>query len=133
LEVSYLKAYRFTIYGRLDGLNTVIDANRRNKYSGAKIKAQNDKICRSYIPQKLKGIRLPYPVIVTIDWYEKDRRRDLDNIYSGKKFILDSLVECGVLQGDGQKWVIGLVDRIHTDRKNPRIEVSIMEAGGDFG
>lgn len=131
--MSYLKEYRFTIYGRLDGLNTVIDANRRNKYSGAKIKAQNDEICRSYIPKTLRGIQLSYPVIVTIDWYEKDRRRDLDNIYSGKKFILDALVECGVLQGDGQKWVTGLVDRIHTDRKNPRIEVSIMEAGGDFG
>ena len=71
--------------------------------------------------------------MVMFDWYEKDRRRDLDNIYSGKKFILDALVKCGVLQNDTQKWVIGLVDRIHTDKRNPRIEVTIIEAGEEIG
>lgn len=125
--------YRFTIPGRLDGLNTIIDANRANKYKGASIKAENDKKCKEYILKSLRGVKILRPVIVTFDWYEKDRRRDLDNIYSGKKFILDALVKCGVLQNDTQKWVIGLVDRIHTDKRNPRIEVTIIEAGEEIG
>ena len=125
--------YKFTIPGRLDGLNTIIDANRSSKYKGANIKAENDAICKAYILKSLKGVEILRPVIVTFDWYEKDRRRDLDNIYSGKKFILDALVKCGVLQNDTQKWVIGLVDRIHTDKQNPRIEVTIIEAGEEIG
>lgn len=32
-------------------------------------------------------------------WFEKDRRRDLDNVSSfGRKVIQDALVECGVLK-----------------------------------
>ena len=51
-----------------------------------------------------------YPVAVCFEWHEKTRRRDLDNIASAKKFILDALQECGILEGDGQKQIIAFND-----------------------
>lgn len=36
---------------------------------------------------------------------------DIDNIASAKKFILDALQECGILEGDGQKQLVGFSDR----------------------
>ena len=119
--------YKFTIKGRLDGLNKVIDANRSNTYMGAKVKRKNDDICKSYILEQLQRLQIAAPVIIKFDWYEKDKRRDLDNIFSAKKFILDALVKANVLPDDSQKYVVDLVDHIHTDKLAPRIEVTIIE------
>lgn len=55
-------------------------------------------------------------------------RRDLDNISSfGRKVIQDALVNAAVLKGDGWKHVVGFSDRFEVDKKNPRIEVKIIE------
>jgi Holliday junction resolvase RusA-like endonuclease len=68
------------------------------------------------------------PVIIEFDFYEKDERRDVDNVAGvAHKFILDSLVMKGILKDDSQKYVKGFVDKFHVDKKNPRIEVSIKE------
>ena len=67
------------------------------------------------------------PVYIEFLWIEKDRRRDLDNIYSGKKYILDALQTAGVIPNDSQKYVIGLVDMVAFDKANPRVEVTICE------
>lgn len=63
---------------------------------------------------------------MTYRWYEPDRRRDLDNISSfGRKVIQDALVETHVLKNDGWKAIIGFRDEFYVDRNNPRIEVEI--------
>ena len=60
-------------------------------------------------------------------WYEKDRRRDPDNISgAGKKPILDGLVRAGVLPNDGWSVIEGLSDRFSIDRSYPRVEVTIL-------
>ena len=41
--------------------------------------------------------------------------------------IQDALVECGVLQNDGWKNIVGFSDDFFVDPKNPRIEVDIEE------
>ena len=52
----------FKIDSRLDGLNEVIEANRRNKYAGAKIKKDNETIVIYYARlYELKPI-VNYPV-----------------------------------------------------------------------
>jgi len=43
-------------------------------------------------------------------WHEKNRRRDKDNIAFGKKFILDALVQAGILSDDGWRYVNGFQD-----------------------
>ena len=122
-------ALRYTIQGRLDGLNTYISACRTNPYKGAKCKKDNQKICKCNIPLWLRKKKIKFPVIIEITWYEKDKRRDPDNIASAKKYILDSLVEMGIFPNDGQKQVLGFIDWIKVDKKNPRIEITIYEDG----
>lgn len=68
-------------------------------------------------------------MILEIKWYEKNKRRDPDNVFSAIKYILDSLVEAGVFPNDGQKQVEGIVNWIKVDAKNPRIEITIYEDG----
>lgn len=67
------------------------------------------------------------PVYIDFRWYEENTRRDKDNIAFAKKFILDALVELGILQGDGWKWMTGFSDSFFIDKDNPRIEIEITE------
>ena len=56
-----------------------------------------------YIRQaKLKKV-YKYPIALKITWYEKNKRRDVDNITFATKFIQDALVKCGVIENDSQK------------------------------
>ena len=68
-------------------------------------------------------------VDIRIDCYEKHRRRDVDNVFSGAcKIIEDSLQRCGILKGDGQKYVRSVTGNVSVDSENPRVEVIIRRA-----
>ena len=123
-----MKVHKFTIPGRLDGMNTLIAANRKNPYIGAKEKRkQQDIVIKAIRFHRLKGVR-NYPVSIKIDWYEKNNRRDPDNISAAKKFIFDALQETDVLKNDGFKEIKALRDDFHIDKLKPRIEVTITES-----
>lgn len=49
--------------------------------------------------------------IVHLVWYEKDRRRDPDNVAFAKKFLLDALQRCGKLPNDSSRFIAGFSDR----------------------
>ena len=118
---------KFVIPGNLPGLNLLIAANRANRYKGAKLKRDADMQVVAAIRKCHVGAVRGYPVEVRIWFYEKDKRRDIDNVYSGGKYVLDGLQEAGVLRGDGQKYV-DCLRYIHcTDPHNPRVEVEIIE------
>lgn len=120
--------YLLTIPGRLDNLNDYITAERANKYKGAQMKADNETIVIVAIRRCLRGIELRKPVHMHYRWYEKNSRRDKDNISSfGRKVIQDALVKSGVLQNDGWKNIVGFDDAFYIDKSNPRIEVEIVE------
>ncbi len=120
--------YLLIIPGRLDNLNDYISAERTNRYKGAKLKANGESIVCCAIRQCMKNIHIKAPVFMEYSWYEKDKRRDLDNISSfGRKVIQDALVHAGVLQNDGWKEIVGFSDSFHVDNKDPRIEVLIRE------
>lgn len=117
---------KIVIDGSLSGLNELINANRRNKYAGAKLKKDNESIIGLYIKTqcnvKFERVR------ISIDWYEGNKRRDFDNIASAKKYILDALVTNGVIPNDGWKNIYPeFKDRFFHDKDNPRIEVFIEE------
>lgn len=117
---------KFIIDGRLDDLNKYTNACRTNPYKGAKMKKDNEKIVMFYI-HKYKLIKIEnYPVKVKIDWYEKDRRRDIDGITFATKFILDSLVKTKILEDDSQKYINEIEHHVYIDKNNPRIEVSLI-------
>lgn len=120
--------YLLNIPGRLDNLNDFIRAERTNRYEGGKLKSKNQEIVSLYIRKQLKGVRINKTVFMEYTWVEMDKRRDLDNISSfGRKVIQDALVNCGVLKNDGWDQISGFTDSFRVDRKNPHIEILIRE------
>ena len=121
----------FMILGRLDGLNDYTKANRSNVYVGNKMKKDNQqKVFAALVRSKMLNHRISYyPARISLKWYEKDTKRDIDNVAFAVKFILDELVGQGVLKGDSQKYVNELEHEFLVDKENPRIEVQIHDNG----
>lgn len=120
-------AVKFTIQGRLPGLNEMTNANRGNRYAGAGQKKKETRRCALEIIRQTTG-RFSGPVSVSFLWVERDLRRDPDNVTAGQKFILDALVETGRLPNDTRAYVHKLSsDFPEPDKENPRIEVTIEE------
>ena len=120
---------KLIIPGRLPGLNDYTKACRTNPYAGADMKKDGEKLVTAYIRKQLRGAKVKTPATIKFSWYEKDARRDPDNISGfGRKVILDALVRTGVLPDDSMKWVKHLEDCFEVDKKNPHIEVEIKEA-----
>lgn len=114
------------ISGRLDNLNDYIRAIDVNRHEGSKLKKKNQNKVIAEIYEQLGRLRIKKPVVMRYRWYEKDRRRDLDNISSfGRKVIQDALVSTQVIENDGWKEIRGFSDEFYIDQKNPRIEVEI--------
>lgn len=117
---------KFVIQGRLDGMNEIIHASRYNKYIGARMKKTND---MSVVLQtaRLKPIER-YPIKVYASFYEPNARRDPDNILSGAlKSILDALQKNGIIRNDGQSEIAEIRAHFFTSKKNPRIEIELVE------
>lgn len=96
---------------------------------GARMKKENEKYVRlSLIRSKMSGKRITKPVFIKFEWYERNRKRDKDNIAFAKKFILDALVKSHVLKNDGWNEIEGFSDEFFVDPKNPRIEVTLIES-----
>lgn len=120
---------KITIPGRLPGLNEYTTANRRNPYEGARLKAKTEKDIGWAIlaskREKLGAVR------VKITWFERDERRDIDNVIFAQKFILDSLVRTKVIPDDSRKYVKEITHEVLVDKENPRIEVELEEQMDD--
>lgn len=110
---------KFVINEKLPTINDIIRRTNRNRFIGARLKADTDAIIKNYIYESLDAGRIrkvKKPVVILIDYYE-GKRRDVDNIQSSQKFILDSLVEAGVLVDDSQKYVKQIYHRIFNSKK----------------
>ena len=117
------------IHGRLPGLNDLIEAERRNKYAGANLKKQAEKVVRAHIREQLPGYRPKTPVKLHYYIYERNRRRDLDNVFSlCAKILQDSLVKEGIIDNDGWEYICGFTAQFFVDNEFPRIEVEIEES-----
>ena len=113
------KMQQFVINEKLPTINDIIRRTNRSRYGGARLKADTDAIIKNYIYESLDAGRIKKvkkPVVILIDYYE-GKRRDVDNIQSSQKFILDSLVEAGVLVDDSQKYVKQIYHRIFNSKK----------------
>lgn len=113
------------IPGRFDGLNEFIEANRTFRGSwnaGNDMKNRDQKRIRQYLPK----VHIDRPVYLEYSFYERNARRDKDNV-SGyfHKIFQDALVDAGILKNDGWKNIIGFSDSFYVDKKNPRIEVYV--------
>lgn len=115
------------IPGRFASLNQFIDANRRSsgKWNGGNAMKKKD---QAFIRQYLPPVKFKKRVFITYYFYEKDTRRDMDNV-SGyfHKVFQDALVQSGIIDNDGWKNIRGMADYFYTDSKHPRIEIEIAE------
>ena len=118
--------YSFTIEGRLPGINELINADRRDAHAGNRIKREAQEAVQMYIFRDLHRLRIDNPVRLRYRFYEKNKKRDLDNISGfAHKVIQDALVASGVLKNDGWANIVGMEDAFFVDSDRPRIEVTI--------
>lgn len=119
--------YEFTIPRRLPGLNEYIDAEREHRLKAAKIKRECEELIISCIRVELGRLTITSPVELTFHFFEKDRRRDKDNISGyAHKVIQDSLVKAKVLKNDGWNEIESYKDYFSVDSKRPRVEVMLI-------
>lgn len=125
----------FIVKAKLPSLNEYIGEMNNNRYKGNRLKkdmmelvqwniyeSANKGKCRKVKPTE-------YPVELHIEWHEKDRRRDVDNIKSGAKFLLDAMTGIGLIVDDGRKYISQIYDKI-IDDKETFVVVEIIPTGG---
>ena len=121
--------YKFIIEEKLPSLNDYINKLKspNGQRVGAGFKSKVDNICLSYIlPHKRQLTALcKQPVLIHFQWHEKTKRRDLDNVYSAKKYILDAMQKAGVIENDNYKHIKGLYDGI-TYGKRDYVEITVF-------
>jgi Holliday junction resolvase RusA-like endonuclease len=107
--------YKIEIPLRLPSLNEYIGACRTKAIIGANMK----KRVEDDIIWFLKPLpKFNKPVKINFTWIEENKRRDLDNVAFGKKFILDAMVKVGKLKDDNRKNVIGFTDNFEYGNEN---------------
>lgn len=115
---------KFVIQGRLPGANELM--GRRWQASYSKKREAKDIVMWEATAARIRPVKRL--ARVKIACFEKDRRRDQDNVVSGAaKVIFDALVECGILRDDAQRYVRYIPVPVEIDRDNPRVEVEIDE------
>lgn len=121
---------KLIIPGELPDLNTIIKVAKSHPMAYANLKKDNTDIVTW--SAKSQKINKHEKIDLSITFYCKNRMKDKDNILVGLKFILDGLVKAGIITGDGWKQVGKFKDiDFKVDKLNPRVEVEIMESGGE--
>lgn len=112
--------------GRLPSLNEYIRVLNSNRYQANNFKqAIENELVWTMKSSAMKTT--DKPCIVCIKYHEKDKRRDIDNIYSANKYILDALRKAGIIKNDSQKYVRDVKDSFVYDKEN-FVEIELKEA-----
>lgn len=113
------------------GLNEYIEAERRNRYKGADLKRKWQKSVALALRRQMRG-PLREPVTMHYTWYERDRRRDKDNISAfGQKVIQDAMVrDLHALKNDGWE---NIFHHDVTHRRLMRKAFRFCDNGGNYG
>ena len=128
-----MATYIFCIPEKLPSLNEVIRLNRSNRQAGNRVKGEIESRIVLYIKQAMNGGKIKAfinPCEISILWFEKTRRRDVDNIQSSQKFILDALQKAGVLMNDNRKYV-KQIHHVVVDSEYDGVQVVLTECEED--
>ena len=115
-----------TFPGEYPSLNEYINAERRNRFIAAKIKKEATARAMEAAKETLDIV--VYPLECTCIWYTKNERKDPDKVAFAIKFLLDGLVEAGVLRNDTRKEISSITHRFVTDKNAPRVELHLVPA-----
>jgi len=115
-----------TIPGEFPTLNSVLAATKRHWSMYSTVKRQQTKKAAYLAKQGLKTVT--GPVDLEFEWTTPNKRMDPDNVSHGAKYIIDGLVQSGILADDSRKVVRSLH---HTfappNRKHPRVVVTLRD------
>ena len=131
--MRYSKRDNYLYIGmQLPSLNDYINKCRTNPHVGAEFKRQWEENILMWINAcvaqgHLRPILTPCEIVM--DFYEKNLRRDVDNIQSAQKYILDALQTAGILPTDGQKWVKQIHHRVNKSVMGSGVYVYLVEHG----
>lgn len=114
---------RITIPGEFPTMNQIIAKSKQHYAVYAKMKKKYTELVISHAA----GMDTIGKADFVFTWYCKDKRKDPDNIATGIKFLLDGLVEAGVMEGDGWGQVNSLTHTFQVDKNFPRVEIEIFE------
>lgn len=115
--------HKFVVPGELPTLNEIIALSKGHWGQYSKMKKMNT----NKVIQSLAGIPVIEKADFHITWYCKNKQKDKDNIMVGQKFIFDGLVDAHILKNDGWKEIGNISHQFEVDKKNPRIEIEILE------
>ena len=120
------------IQGELPNLNKEIGAAKKHWaiYSNHKRKYTNliSALCKRYKHTNPQAYPITTRLHLSLNWFVKDKRKDPDNCYFAVKYILDGMVDGGLLEGDGFKHISSIVHTIEVDKEEPRVEVRWFDA-----
>lgn len=119
------------IEAQLPSLNEYQYACRSHWSNGKEFKKNVEELIGYYIriSVKKKYLRkVEKPCEIFIEWHEGTKKRDVDNIQSAQKFILDALQHCGILKNDSRKYVKQIHHRVFDDKKD-FVVVRFVEEG----
>ena len=118
-----------TIPGELPNLNAALAGAKRHWSSYAQIKKQQT----NKVAWIARGQLTPVtpPVDLVFSWVTKNRRVDPDNISHGAKYLIDGLVNAGILPDDGRKVIRSLTHLFPPpDPRAPRVDIQLIEIKG---
>ena len=123
-----VRTFILVIDGRLPSLNEAVTADRSSAKYGAAFRRRSLNRVKGFVREQLEGVVFQHPVQMDYYWFEKDRSRDMDNISSyGRKVIQDALRAYKILRNDGWDCIRGFTDTFAVDAAYPRIVVKITE------
>lgn len=114
----------FVVGGPLPGMNEIIHAYSSSRHVGNALKQKTEEDIGRCIRKQLKGIKINSANFYFV-WYERDMRRNPDNINSAQKFFFDAFQKEKVLLNDGWKQNRNSPYICKVDPNYPRVEVYI--------
>jgi len=111
------------IKGRFPDLNKMIAASNSSRYLYNRMKQEWTGIVYYEILQA--DLRKVKQAFIKLTWYEKDRRRDPDNVVAAKKFIFDGLVKSGILETDSHKAIVAWQEQVIYGAEQQGVKVEI--------
>lgn len=119
---------KVVIEGEFPTLNEYLSACGRNPKAGGRLKRDCMERATWEIRTQLKGFHTDKKIILHYYLYEKDKRRDKDNVFCMvSKCVSDALQVCKVIDNDGWKNIENFTHDFFLDKSNPRIEFWIEE------
>lgn len=132
---------------RTDGWNEILAEYKRNRHRGNEHELENVSHVALHVASEMascgwdpmRDVEGAVPCAVSILFVERDRRRDIPNVFGGEKYALDALTHrhrlgCSAIWDDAPRWLPYARWGCEVDRDAPGMHVCVrrLVARGDW-